>query len=164
MAKFDNAKKNNRVWSVQHGWGTVIDFSEGYVHWFFQVKFDNGYDQWYFPDGRAEKKDANPTLFWNEIKLPAEEEDKKPFDLVEFLRENLEPEEFIVGAENIAFIYNYANNTWEIGIYNFTHIETTYISKISEEDYLFNDILDVLIEKQVTPQQLKQAYKILNWL
>lgn len=40
------------------------------------AKFDNGYDQWYFPDGRAEKKDANPTLFWNEIKLPAEEEDK----------------------------------------------------------------------------------------
>ncbi len=56
MAKFDNVKENNRVWSVQHGWGTVTDFSEGYVHWFFQVKFDNGYDQWYFPDGRAEKK------------------------------------------------------------------------------------------------------------
>ena len=54
-----------------------------------------------FPDGRAEKKDANPTLFWNEIKLPAEEEDKKPFDLVEFLKKNLVPKEFKEDDDNI---------------------------------------------------------------
>lgn len=169
MAKFDNAKVGDNVWSSKKGWGKITKIDKSKVYDLLEVTFLISSNEdiekiTYTFDGRESLLDLYPTLFWNEVELPTDEEDKKPFDLVAFLRENLEPEEFIVGEENIAFIYNYANNTWEIGIYNFTHIETTYISKISEKDYLFNDILDVLIENQVTPQQLKQAYKILNWL
>lgn len=163
MAKFDSAKVGDRVYDILRGWGTIVEIK---LNQECPIYFNADIDSFctFTLDGKRSEIDKNPTLFWNEIKLPSNEEDKKPFNLVEFLKDNIEPTEFVTGAENISFVYNYTNNTWEIGIYNFTYIETTYISKISEEDYLFNDILDVLIEKQVTPQQLKQAYKELGWL
>lgn len=163
MAKFDNAKVGDRVFSTIYGWGKVFSVDKKDVNFPLVIEFDKNIRMCYRSDGTTNVLNKFPNLFWNEVKLPTDEEDKR-FDLVEFLKDNIEPTEFVDGAENVTFVYNYTNNTWEIGIYNFTYIETTYISKISEEDYLFNDILDVLIEKQVTPQQLKQAYKILNWL
>lgn len=163
MAKFDNVKENNRVWSVQHGWGTVTDFSEGYVHWFFQVKFDNGYDQWYFLDGRAEKKDANPTLFWNEIKLPAEEEDKKPFDLVEFLKKNLVPKEFKEDDDNIFLNYDYIEKCIDWDCNEIVEIMGTIYFEDVEFEKL-NILVNEMNDRGVTPEQLKEAYKKLGWL
>lgn len=163
MAKFDNVKENNRVWSVQHGWETVTDFSEGYVHWFFQVKFDNGYDQWYFPDGRAEKKDANPTLFWNEIKLPAEEEDKKPFDLVEFLKKNLVPKEFKEDDDNIFLNYDYIEKRIDWDCNEIVEIMGTIYFEDVEFEKL-NILVNEMNDRGVTPEQLKEAYKKLGWL
>lgn len=163
MAKFDNAKVGDKVFSTVYGWGKVFSVDKTDVHFPLVIEFDKNIRMCYRSDGTTNVLNKFPNLFWNEVKLPTDEEDKR-FDLVEFLKDNIEPTEFVAGAENVTFVYNYTNNTWEIGIYNFTYIETTYISKISEEDYLFNDILDVLIEKQVTPQQLKQTYKELGWL
>lgn len=163
MAKFDNAKVGDKVFSTVYGWGKVFSVDKTDVHFPLVIEFDKNIRMCYRSDGTTNVLNKFPNLFWNEVKLPNEEEDRR-FDLVEFLKDNIEPTEFVAGAENVTFVYNYTNNTWEIGIYNFTYIETIYISKISEEDYLFNDILDVLIEKQVTPQQLKRAYKELGWI
>lgn len=165
MAKFDNAKVGDRVWYIIKGWGEVERVIKNVgIRVRFKVSETVEVSEVFTFDGkRYQLNDKYPMLFWDEVKLPTDEDDKR-FDLVEFLKDNIEPTEFVTGAENVTFVYNYTNNTWEIGIYNFTYIETIYISKISEEDYLFNDILDVLIEKQVTPQQLKRAYKDLGWL
>lgn len=129
MAKFDNAKVGDKVFSTLYGWGKVFSVDKTDVHFPLVIEFDKNIRMCYRSDGTTNVLNKFPNLFWNEVKLPNEEEDRR-FDLVEFLKDNIEPTEFVAGAENVTFVYNYTNNTWEIGIYNFTYIETIYISKI----------------------------------
>lgn len=166
MEKFSNAKVGEGVWSSIHGWGNIIGGAPVSTSRDIAVAFDDGdYIETFYYDGRLSKDDKYPTLFWNEFHILTDEEDKRPFDLVEYLRDNIEPTEFVAGAENVTFSYDYLNNSWNIGVYNFVYVETIYISKKSEEeDYLLNDILNVFAENKVTPQRLKQAYNELGWL
>lgn len=164
MSKFDDAKVGDRVFSTVYGWGKVFSVDKTDVHFPLVIEFDKNIRMCYRSDGTTNELNKFPNLYWNEVKLPTEEEDKKPFDLVKFLREKLEPKEFVKGAENVTLFYNWSNNTWEIGIYNFSYVETTYISKISEGDCWLKDILNILTQERITPQQLKQAYKELGWL
>lgn len=161
MAKFDNVRKGNRVWSVVHNWGTVAEMSKGDRHTVFQVDFDNGKLEMYILDGRRNEKDLNPTLFWNEFHIPTDEEDKKPFDLVEFLKENLEPKEFEQNTNNIYLHFSYVTNrcNWS---------STIMIECIGEVYFEVNNelshIVDILNENKITSKELKQAYKELGWL
>lgn len=89
MSKFDNAKVGDKVFSTVYGWGVIILLSQLDQEFPIIVEFDTGKRKNYRDDGKNFFSEKYPNLYWNEVKLPTEEEDKKPFDLVEFLRENL---------------------------------------------------------------------------
>lgn len=158
MAKFDNAKVGYRVFSIQYGLGTIDRFGTVNNHEVFKVNFDNGDYEWYFKDGRVNIDDVNPTLFWNEFHVPTEEEDKKLFNLVEFLRDNLEPKEFEYKKENLYLYYSPYGKRWYSHITTYDDVLAVYFKKCSRE------LVDTLDDNEVTPQQLKDAYKTLGWL
>ena len=101
MTKFDNVKVGDKVWSTIFGWGEIVAINKD-DNFPLKVFFGDYREEFDF-EGRYWEHSL-VTLFWNEIKLPSNEEDKKPFNLVEYLRENLEPKEFIYKDNNI-FLY-----------------------------------------------------------
>lgn len=152
MEKFNNVKINDRVWSCINGHGTVVHIWQ--LENRFDVKFDdNGLVLSFAINGTRDDDDKYPTLFWNEFHLPTKEEDKPKFNLTEFVQKNIKLKEFEVGAENITFAYNYANNTWEMSLHSFVRYSTFYIE--TETDIQF--ILDTLTENNVTTEQLEEA-------
>lgn len=161
MAKFDNAKVGDKVFSTVYGWGKVFSVDKTDVHFPLVIEFDKNIRMCYRSDGTTNVLNKFPNLFWNEVKLPNEEEDKKPFDLVEFLRENLEPKEFLLEEHNNTINYSHRDGRF---FYNYT----IYLDRITEiyfknSKYEIVEVVQVLNENNITPQQLKQAYKILNW-
>lgn len=164
MAKFDNAKVGDRVWYIIEGWGEVECVIKNVgIRVRFKVSETVEVSNVFTFDGkRYQLNDKYPMLFWNEVKLPTDEEDKKPFDLVEFLRENLEPKEFLLEEHNNTINYSHRDGRF---FYNYT----IYLDRITEiyfknSKYEIVEVVQVLNENNITPQQLKQAYKILNWL
>lgn len=69
---FKNAKiVGSRVWSIIDGWGTIISSKqEENINYSIEVDFDNGTSLFFNSDGRLAKSDINPTIFWNEFKIP----------------------------------------------------------------------------------------------
>lgn len=161
MAKFDNAKVGDRVWSSIYGWGVINDIYDDSIAYRLKVIFDDGITvvKTYFTvDGKHELGDKYPTLFWNEFHIPTDEEDKKPFNLVEFLRDNLEPKEFEYEKENFYIYYSPYGKRWYSHITTYDDVLAVYFKKCSRE------LVDTLDDNKVTPQQLKQAYKTLGWI
>lgn len=69
---FKNAKVGDKAWSIQAGWGTIYHISKEKP---YPIEFksdinDKGYCFTY--NGMYREIDANPTLFWNEFKIPEE--------------------------------------------------------------------------------------------
>lgn len=157
MAKFSNIKIGQEVWSVQYGRRSVDEFARTEGHKVFQVKFDNGDFEWYFENGKVNIDDANPTLFWNEFCIPNEDDDIKPFNLVEYLKENLQPKKFVCGEYNY-YYYDSKFKTWSTDYDEICQDIKTYFD--DDDDYL----VDMLNKNQITPQQLKNAFKELRWL
>lgn len=164
MAKFDNAKVGDNVWSSKNGWGKITKIDNSKVCGLLEVTFlisSNGDIRkiTYTFDGRESLLDLYPTLFWNEVKLPTEEEDRKPFNLVEFLRDNLQPKEFENGKPNYYLCFTKSfDNSWSFEL----NRHTDMVSVCFKEGK--RDVEIELIRKSVTPQQLRQAYKKLGWL
>ena len=100
-------------------------------------------------------------LFWNEVKLPTVEEDKKPFDLVNFLRYNLEPKEFEQDTSNIELYFSHKTNRWNWGSNIMTQSIGVVYFKASDK---LSCVVDTLNDNKITIQQLKQGYKELGWL
>lgn len=162
MDKFDNAKVGDRVFSTIYGWGVIILLSQLDQEFPIIVEFDTGERKNYRDDGKNFFSEKYPNLYWNEVKLPTEKEDKKPFDLVEFLRENLQPVEFNEDKFNYFLTYNVRSKELEFNASMICiDIHLTYFHLNSDE---LKSIEKVLNGNKVTIQQLKQAYKILNWL
>lgn len=162
MAKFDNVQLNNTVYHLIAGKGTVTEIHRfGSVKRFFNVKFETGKASFdfdgYLINEKFEREEKIVTLYWNEVKLPTEEEDKKPFDLVEFLRENVKPKEFEYEEKNYKFMF-ISQDHWEAGYDKYYEEMTVYFEEISYKT------ATILNEQDITPQQLKQAYKELGWL
>lgn len=157
MKKFSNAKVGDKVFSSVNGWGEITSIcSEGYYQ--IIVEFDNGDTTEYMPDGREFADDKYPTLFWNGFHIPTNEEDKKSFNLVDFLKENLEPKKFKNNEDNYAFCYDYSDKKLFSHVSCQTEFPTQYFCFIKDED------ITVLNDNKVTPQQLKQAHNELGWL
>lgn len=161
MAKFSNAKFYDKVWSIKHGWGRIVAINDLTLC----VEFENlDWRETFFVDGKESTGDLNPTLFWEEFKLPVEkekkivEENKKTFDLVEFLKENLKPKEFVRGEKNCYVYFSYFSKRWSVGQNDFHQEPKQYFEAIQ------GTVKIVLELNKVTPQQLKQAYKELGWL
>lgn len=86
---------------------------------------------------------------------------EEKFNLVEFLKENLKPKEFEYGVRNryISYEHDLEEFEYKHDYYN-EDIGTVYIEEL--EDY--SKIISELTINEVTPQQLKEAYKTLGWL
>lgn len=163
MAKFDNAKAGDRVWYIIKGWGEVEHIIKNIgIRVRFKVSETIEVSEVFTFDGkRYELNDKYPMLFWNEVKLPTVEEDKKPFDLVNFLRYNLEPKEFEQDTSNIELYFSHKTNRWNWGSNIMTQSILVVYFKASDK---LSCVVDTLNDNKITIQQLKQGYKELGWL
>lgn len=165
MAKFDNAKVGEQVWSTVFGYGKIHEILSKDKTYPIGVDFGN--TKIYFTtDGYNCTMDKYPSLFWNEFHIPTNEEDKKPFDLVEFLKENFTKADFTPWNDNLFIYYDY--NRKELLIQEESiddNIGTVYL-KFNDivTPSRINSVISKLNESKIPPQQLKQAYKELGWL
>ncbi|MBM6876288.1 hypothetical protein [Fusobacterium mortiferum] len=76
MAKFDSAKVGDRVYDILRGWGTIVAIE---LNQECPIYFNADIDSFctFTLDGKRSEIDKNPTLFWNEVDLPTEDEDVK---------------------------------------------------------------------------------------
>lgn len=163
MAKFDNAKVGDRVWYIIKGWGEVerVIKNIGIIVRFKVSETVEVSVVFTFDGKRYQLNDKYPMLFWNEVKLPTDEEDKR-FDLVEYLKENLQPVEFNEDKFNYFLTYNARSKELEFNASMICiDIHLTYFHLNSDE---LKNIEKVLNDNKVTIQQLKQGYKELGWL
>ena len=91
---------------------------------------------------------------------------EKPFDLVEFLKENFTKVDFTPWNDNLFIYYDY--NRKELLIQEESiddNIGTVYL-KFNDivTPSRINSVISKLNESKVVPHQLKQAYKELGWL
>lgn len=171
MSKFDDVKPKNIVYHLFCGKGIVTSVSLGGGKVvFFTVKFKNceaTFDvDGYLLDKNCEREEKIVTLYWNEVKLPTEEEDTKPFDLIEFLIVNFNKVNFTPWDSNVFLYYDYnvkrlvmqEDSTCE-------NVGTVYLkfNYIATQKKII-DVMEKINNNKVTPQQLKEAYKELGWL
>ena len=161
MAKFDNAKVGDKVWSVICGDGIIVPINVN-CQYPITVRFKEHPNKSFDMEGRS-YINYNPELFWNKFKIPTDKEDTKPFDLTEYLRENLEIKEFEEGKRNIYLYYNYEEQYIDWDHHIIAEIfGTIYFKEISPDKAKI--IYKELNDKQITPEQLKNSYKTLGWL
>lgn len=158
MAKFDNAKVGDRLWSIKWNcWGTVIDIHRDEK---YPIYYNADVDAFTTVDynGRS-NKDGVPILYWNEVHLPTDEEDKKLFNLVQYLQENLEPCNYTKSEVNrcCSICYDYDEEFYYIIVAEEMTLGTLYFS-------LVGNALDVLTEMKIKPDELQKAFKELGWL
>lgn len=158
MPKFSNAKIGDRVWSSIYGWGEINDIYDGSILKVIFTDESKTVETYFTVDGKHNIGDKYPTLFWNEFHIPIEE-DKKSFDLVEYLKENLVPKKFVCGEYNYYYYYDSKFKTWSTDYDEICQDIKTYFDD-DDDDYL----VDMLNQNQITPQQLKNAFKELRWL
>lgn len=64
MSYFDGIRKDDRVWDVRYGWGTVRNVDKDIYS--IEVLFDCKQIQTYLNDGRPFENYQHPTLFWSD--------------------------------------------------------------------------------------------------
>lgn len=81
MKTFENAKVGDEVWCFRNGWGNVIKNDNNIEVYPIMVQFSVRSDTYTF-EGRSSKSDANPSLFWDEIKFDIPDKPKVLVDKV----------------------------------------------------------------------------------
>lgn len=163
MPKFTNAKINDKVWSSIDGYGEIKEINKvSNPNFPIKVLFNNGICKSFTKNGEESMASVYPTLFWNEFHIPKDNEDIKPFNLVRFLKENLEPKKFEYDTNNITLYFTHSLiNYWRwSGSTTTEDIGVVYFRKNDKLD----NIVDTLNHHKITPQQLRDAYKELGWL
>lgn len=162
--KFKNAEIGDRVYDIIKGeWGKIIDIKSK-DDFSIQVRFKDGYTSWYTIDGKCFYGDNNPTLFWNKVNLPTDEEDKPPFNLKKFISKNLEPVPY--DNRNYEEIFTIFYD----GVHHEHHIQTSmaYIPRAlyfkSKNGMTQEDILLTIIHNAVSWKQLDDVYNQLGWI
>jgi hypothetical protein len=79
METFENAQIGDKVWDFKYGWGEIISINKNGAYP-IRVKFDNNEFN-YTLDGKWDKTDITPTLFWNKFEIPKEAYEKPLPDL-----------------------------------------------------------------------------------
>jgi hypothetical protein len=82
---FKDAKVGDRVWSLLHGWGKIIDVNldltgrgVDYESYPIKAMFDDNYDGSFTVDGKFnDSKYGNQVLFWDEVKITPPPKPKK---------------------------------------------------------------------------------------
>ena len=83
---------------------------------------------------------------------------QEEFNLVKYLEENLSPTKFQNGNPNEYLGYDYNDEEWKIFKVLSKDIITVYFISICDT------VLEKLTFENITPDQLKEAYKELGWL
>ena len=147
---FRNAKVGDRVWHIRKGWAVIayIDKSSTFS---INVRFKDGMSTSFTIDGKEYSADINPTLFWDEIEVSAQE---KPFSLEEELRK-LKIVKFDGGNNNCYLCWDncrgrikYCNSYWD------EFVNYKFFSESS-----INNFLDNIKDKKITKEQFFSAYK-----
>lgn len=113
-------------------------------------------------DGKRYVKDVTPTLFWNEVKLPSDEEDRNPFNLVWFLREHTRCVDFKYAWNNYYIYYDEGDEEFSMGY--LTCLDYVGLVYLDNRDSNLNYIVKTLNEHKVTSKELKDAYRELGWV
>lgn len=145
--KFDIAKKGDRVYSIQFGWGTISELNNDSLLVLFKdcVKFFN-------KDGTSRLSENEcPTLFWNEIIIPKETDDDR-FNLSEFVFDNIKIGEFNKNDMCACFILN--NNKIDYRYDNTKQENTIYTNS-----YNYDYICDILNKKHIEYSELINILK-----
>lgn len=93
---------------------------------------------------------------------------EKPFNLVDFLEQNVSSVGFVKGENN--YFLSYCSNSKKLYLECFISNVAKFVSAFNSLPvvYLdsgdFNAVVDKLNEKKITPSQLKKAYKKLGWI
>lgn len=151
---FRNARAGDRVWSFTHHWGTIIETDgslDKTIDYPLLVKFDNDIVSRYTIDGKYNKDDTYPTLFWDEIKFKIPE---KPFDLEEELRK-LEVIEFSFDENSYLLFYDNEENSI---CYDCTgYLDIPFVNYFTSRS--IHDFMDKIKVKNITREQFFSAYK-----
>lgn len=163
MAKFSNIKIGNRVWSIQYKWGVVTSYCANFIY-SIEVLFDNGIQKTYTIEGKRNEEDTVPELFWNEIYIPTDKEDKRPFDLIDFLKDNFDRKFFVKGDKNYNIVYSHFYNEFYFHCSDEYENMTTVFIKSKNCNNSIKSLVDKLNENKVTKEKLVEAYKELGWI
>lgn len=157
MAKFSKAKVGDRIWSASLGWGTVDKIDDD-IEYPLHINFDIDMSGWYTSDGKRYINSQVVELYWDEVKMPTDKEDKKPLNLVEFLKDNLKPTEFRLGKTSYSLVFDLLRKEWvRDECHQLYRPETVYF------EYIGINVIEELDKNKITPQQLKEAFKKLEW-
>ena len=167
MAKFDNVQVGDKVWSTVYGWGEVYDVSKG-VRYGVKAKFKYSNGSWvtesYTFSGMNCTEDYYPELFWNGFHIPTEDEDRQPFNVTKFIKDNFDRRYFVRGARNWRIVYSHVDSKL---LYNYVDdydvIPSVYVNAKKGEDYK-KSLIEILNKNNVTAEQIKKAYEELGWL
>ena len=149
---FKNAKVGDIVWDFLHKYGIIEKLEENTI----LVKFNSGVKVTYNLNGSCGYPVDTQTLFWNEIKYDIPE---KPFNLKEFLRENLEPKEFEYEKSNYYLVWDSREEEFDYSYSSFHESITPYFKRENMQI-----VVDTLNRESITLEDLKQAFKELEWI
>jgi hypothetical protein len=65
---FRDAKVGDRIWNVVQGWGEVIQIDNDPIYP-LGIQFENGITEKFTLDGKGNRRDKYPCLYWDEIQI-----------------------------------------------------------------------------------------------
>lgn len=148
---FKNAKVGDKVYDILKGWTTITSIVKDSD---YPIRVTNDDNTWviFTLEGKRNKEDANPTLFWDEIKFEIPE---KPFSLEDELR-RLEVVEFNIENRNY---YLYWDNCGEnIECYNSYFDEFINYKFFSESS--IKKFMDNVKDEKIIKEEFFKAYNI----
>ena len=158
---FRNAKIGDKVWDFVYGEGIVTGINEC-EQYPLTVTFKDGVHEVLFSYDGKFNLNCNQSLFWDRFEFTPP---IKPFDLVDYLNKNLIKKEFKQGDDNFYLYYDHTYNVWDISKnIRFEEMKVYFDCIHIEDKLIFNQVAKTLTDKKITPKQLKQAYKSLNWI
>lgn len=155
---FRKARIGDKVWDYTKGWGIISNdcLIQNNRDFPVIVEFKNSTKESYSFDGKKHYEDLNPSLFWDEIKFEVPE---KPFNLKEFLKEHLEPKEFEYEKKNYYLVWGPSEEEFDCTYSSFYESITPYFERENMQI-----VVDMLNRKGITFEDLKQAFKELEWI
>lgn len=118
ITTFETAQVGDKVWDVHLGWGEV--YLVGLDEYFpVIVVFPNGETKTYTEGGLYAPRDANQTLFWDEVKINAP---KKPMpylkvdtEVVVWREDHIKYNRYFTGwceLSGLIMVYDYGATSW----------------------------------------------------
>lgn len=147
---FKNAKVGDRVYDMLKGWGIISSIEPKEEHPIYFVADIDSFSKFTF-DGKRNKRDKNPTLFWDEIKFEIPE---KPFNLENELKK-LEIQEFYYRGRNFYLLWD--NQAQEIFISSDDIFERPLCIYFNEKSAI--NFYEKIKDKKITKKQFLTAYK-----